>query len=229
MDVFEAIRTRQSCRRFLDRPVPFEIVRDILDTARWSPSGTNVQPWFVHVLTGAPLHELTEKILCQPELFPGGEGAEYYIHPPGMGDPYRARQYAVARQLYGSVGIERGDKAGRTQQFVENFRFFRAPVGLFFSIDRIMDKGAWGDIGMFIQSVMLAARGHGLHTCPQQAWAHWPKTVGKHLKLAENQQLYCGMSMGYMDEDHPVNSWRTERQEVEEFTVFSGFEDALGG
>lgn len=226
MDVIEALRTRQSCRRFTTEPVPQEVIRQILDAARWSPSGSNIQPWYVHVMTGQVLQDLINKVQAQDHLFPRGEGAEYAVHPPNLKEPYNRRRIDCAVDMYKSVGVGRDDRAGRVQQFVDNYQFFGAPVGLVFTLDRTMDVGHWGDVGMFIQSIMLAARSHGLHTCPQQAWISWPKTIAEHLNIPDEHMIYCGMALGHMDHDHPINNWRTDRQEVEEFTTFLGFDDA---
>jgi len=225
MDVIEAIRTRQSCRQFTDQAVSEELVREILDTARWAPSGSNVQPWHIDVLAGAKRQELVDRVQAQDHLFPKGEGTEYHIHVPGLVDPYKARRWECAEDMYASVDIPREDRAGRIGQYVKNLDFFGAPVGLMFSIDRMMDVGSWADMGILIQSIMLTARGHGLHTCPQQIWAMWHKTVTEILNIPDNRMLYCGMALGYMAEDQPINQWRTTRQEVDEFTTFAGFDD----
>ncbi len=226
MDIVEAIKSRQSCRRFTDQPVPLETMREILDIARWAPSGSNVQPQHIHVLAGDRLQGLVDRVLEQDHLFPWGDGSAYPLHPPDLDDPYRARQYACANSMYSSVGIERSDRAGRVGQFVENFRFFRAPVGMILTIDRNMGLGQWGDLGIFIQTIMLAARGFGLHTCPQQAWTRWPKTVTEYLQIPDHRMIYSGLALGYMDEGHPINQWRTERQAVEDFATFEGFDTA---
>ncbi len=224
MDVAEAIKTRQSCRRFSDRAVPLGVVREILETARWAPSGSNIQPWHVNVMAGEVLQGLIDRVMAQEDLFPKGEETEYAIHPPQMADPYNARRIECAERMYASMGVTRDDRAGRIRQFADNFSFFGAPVGLMFTIDRSMGPGHWGDLGMFIQSIMLTARSHGLHTCPQQAWARWHKTVSDYLDIPENRMIYCGMALGHMAEDHPINRWRTDRRDVDDIASFAGFD-----
>ncbi len=224
MDVIEAIKTRQSCRQFSDKPVSLDLVREILEVARWAPSGSNVQPWHIDVLAGAKRQALVDRVLAQEDLFPKGEGTEYHIHVPGLEDPYRARRWACAEDMYASVGIPREDRAGRIGQYARNLNFFGAPVGLMFTIERMLDVGSWADMGILIQTIMLTARSHGLHTCPQQVWAMWHKTVADVIAMPDSRMLYCGMAMGYMDTAHAINNWRTTRQEVDEFTTFTGFD-----
>ena len=225
MDVQEAIRTRQSCRQFSDKPVPQVLVRKILETARWSPSGSNVQPWHIDVMTGDVLQGLVDRVMAQDHLFPKGEGAEYPIHPENLIDPYNARRWECAEDMYGSVNIARDDRAGRIHQYSQNLRFFGAPVGFMYTIHRSMGQGHWADMGRLLQSVMLTARAEGLHTCPQQVWAMWPKTVSEYLKVPDDRMIFCGMGLGYMDTDHPINNWRTTRQDIDDFTTFAGFDD----
>ncbi|MBC7103976.1 MAG: nitroreductase [Parvibaculum sp.] len=223
MKVSEALKSRITCRAFLDKPVPEETVRQILEEAKYAPSGGNLQPWHVYVLTGARLKEFLSIIETKQKDAPFGEGTEYDIYPKGLTDPYKARRFKCGEDMYATIGVTREDKAGRLQQFARNFRFFDAPVAMFFAIDRQMGLGQWSDLGMFIQSVMLAAREHGLHTAPQEAWAIWYKTVSEFVAIPENLMLFCGMGLGYMDEGAPINKLRTERAPLEEFATFSGF------
>ena len=223
MQVSEALKSRITCRAFLDKPVPEETVRQILEDAKYAPSGGNLQPWHVYVLTGAKLKEFLSIIETKQKDAPFGEGTEYDIYPKGLTDPYKARRFKCGEDMYATIGVPRDDKAGRLQQFARNFRFFDAPVALFFAIDRQMGLGQWSDLGMFIQSVMLAAREHGLHTAPQEAWAIWYKTVSEFVAMPENLMLFCGMGLGYMDESASINKLRTERAPLEEFATFSGF------
>lgn len=223
MNVTEAVRSRLSCRAFLDTPVPARTVREILDAARWTPSGGNLQPWHVHVLTGAPLKDLLGRISPRFDLLPKGEGAEYQVYPNPLPEPFHARRFQCGADLYAALGIPREDRAGRYAQFSRNFAFFGAPVGMFVSIDRRMGPPQWSDVGMFVQTIMLLAREHGLHTCAQEAWTSWHRTVGEALGLPENLMVFCGIALGYGDMDHPVNGWRTERADVEEFAEFRGF------
>ncbi|GMV62614.1 MAG: oxidoreductase [Parvibaculum sp.] len=223
MKVSEALKSRITCRAFLDKPVPEETVRQILEEAKYAPSGGNLQPWHVYVLTGARLKEFLSIIETKQKDAPFGEGTEYDIYPKGLTDPYKARRFKCGEDMYATIGVTREDKAGRLQQFARNFRFFDAPVAMFFAIDRQMGLGQWSDLGMFIQSVMLASREHGLHTAPQEAWAIWYKTVSEFVAIPENLMLFCGMGLGYMDEGAPINKLRTERAPLEEFATFSGF------
>ncbi|MCB1491913.1 MAG: nitroreductase [Rhodobiaceae bacterium] len=223
MDVSEAIATRVSCRAFRPDPVPLDTVRMLLDKAKQTPSGGNLQPWHVDVLTGAPLKALIADIASQSHLLPHGEGTEYNIYPPNLSEPYKARRYKCGADLYAVLGIAREDRAGRLGQFARNFDFFGAPVGLLFSIGREMEVGQWSDLGMYIHAVMLLAREAGLHTCAQEAWAMWPKTVARHIDIPPERMLFCGMALGVMDEDAPVNALRTDREPVDGFTTFRGW------
>ena len=225
MEVAEAVQTRQSCRWFSDKPVSEELVRKILDQARWSPSGSNVQPWHVDVMSGPRLKGLVDKVLAQDHLFPMGEGTEYDIHPPGMTEPYNTFRRDCAEAMYASVEVARGDREARIVQYAKNLEFFGAPVGMVFTIHRSMGPGHWADMGMFLQTIMLLARSEGLHTCAQQVWAMWHKSLTEYLDIPDERMIFCGMAMGYMDEDHPINNWRTVRQEVDAFATFAGFDD----
>lgn len=222
MKVSEALDSRLSVRGFLSKPVPVETIKAILEVAKRAPSGGNLQPWHVHVVTGAVLDEIKATIKARLADSPTGEGTEYQIYPPKLTEPYRTRRFRVGEQLYESIGIERDNKFGRLMQFAYNFEFFGAPAALFFSIDRQMQQGQWADLGMFMQSIMLLAREHGLDTCAQEAWAIWHKTLGAYLKLPDNLMLFAGMSLGYRDPDNPINNFRSERAPLEEFTTFLG-------
>ena len=154
---------------------------------------------------------------------PMGEGTEYNIYPPNLKDPYESRRREVGRSMYEVLNIPKEDKAGRLNQFKRNFEFFGAPVAIFFAIDRQMQEGQWSDLGMFMQSIMLLAREEGLHTAPQEAWAIWYKTVNKFLDIPKDLMLFCGMGIGYADEDDPINTFRSKRADIDEFTNFIGF------
>jgi nitroreductase len=224
MDVREAIATRFSCRAFLDKPVALAIVQDILERAAHAPSGGNLQPWRTYALAGARLEQLIGLIRPRFGELPIGEGTEYAIYPKDMKEPYRSRTRSVGELLYGALGIPREDRAARYRQFARNFDFFGAPVGLLFSIDRTMGAPQWADLGMYIQTVMLAARAHGLHCCAQESWAHWHKTVGAFLQLPAEHMLFCGMALGYGDPDAPINGWRSPREPLAAHAAFLGFE-----
>ncbi len=223
MNVSEALKTRITCRAFLDKPVPEKTVREILEVAKYAPSGGNLQPWHVYVLTGDKLKEFLSIIETKQKDNPFGEGTEYDIYPKGLTEPYKGRRFKCGEDMYATIGVSREDKAGRLQQFARNFRFFDAPVAMFFAIDRQMGLGQWSDLGMFIQSVMLVAREHGLHTAPQEAWAIWYKTVSEFVQMPEELMLFCGLGLGYMDESAAINRLRTDRAPLEEFATLSGF------
>ncbi len=223
MSVTDAVRSRLSCRAFLDTPVPEATVREILDAARWAPSGGNLQPWHVHVVTGEALKDLMGRIAPRFDTLPLAEGAEYRIYPAPLSPPYSGRRFKCGADLYAALGIPREDRPARYRQFARNFEFFGAPVGIFVSIDRQMGPPQWADVGMFCQNVMLLAREHGLHTCPQEAWTFWHTTLIEFLDPPENLMLFCGIALGHADMDHPVNRWRTERAGVDDFAVFKGF------
>jgi nitroreductase len=223
MKVSDAIMTRISTRAFLDRPVPEATVRAILETARYAPSGGNLQPWHVYVLAGERLAAFRRLIEERRVASPLGEGTEYDVYPKELGQPYRARRNKCGEDLYAVLGIARENRTGRLAQFARNFRLFDAPVALFFAIDRQMGPGQWADLGMFIHSIMLLAREHGLHSCAQEAWALWHKSVAEFTRMPEELMLFCGMGLGYMDEMAPINSLRTERAPLETFAHFDGF------
>lgn len=223
MNVTDALASRMSCRAFLPTPVPESTVRAILDAARQSPSGGNLQPWRVYAIAGAPLAEFVALVRSRLPTHPRGEGAEYEIYPTGLWEPYRSRRFKCGEDLYATIGVARDDKPGRLRQFARNFEFFGAPVGLFFCIDRRMGPPQWSDVGMYMQSVMLLARAHGLHTCAQEAWSAWHRSVGEFLGLPPELMLFCGMALGYRDESAPINRLRTDRAPLEEFAELRGF------
>jgi nitroreductase len=226
MDVRDAIASRYSCRAFLPKPVSVEIVREILDQAARAPSGGNLQPWLVHVLAGTRLEAL--KAQLRPRFaneLPRGEGAEYQVYPPNLKEPYYTRRLRVGEQLYASLGIPREDRPARYRQFGRNYMFYDAPVGMFVCVDRTMGPPQWSDLGGFIQTISLLARAYDLHTCAQEAWTSWHKTLSIFLKLPSEYMLFCGIALGYADEAAPINQWRSEREPVEVFARFDGFNE----
>jgi nitroreductase len=226
MNVTEAIDTRMSCRAFLNTPVKAATVRAILEIAKRAPSGGNLQPWFVYVLAGSTLEEFRAVVRAKLPAQPRGEGSEYDVYPKNITDPYLTRRSKCGEDLYATINVPREDKPARLKQFARNYELFGAPVGLFFAIDRQMGFGQWADLGMFMQNVMLLAREHGLHTCAQEAWAAWYKTVSEFLQLPPHLMLFCGMAMGYRDENAPINRLRTERAELNDFATLRGLEDS---
>ncbi|HEX9772037.1 MAG TPA: nitroreductase [Steroidobacteraceae bacterium] len=224
MKVSEAIDSRMSCRAFLPTPVPEATVRSILTTATRAPSGGNLQPWHCYVLTGEPLARFVGIVRGKLPHHPMGEGAEYDVYPPGLKEPYRGRRFKCGEDMYATIALRREDKPARLRQFARNYEFFGAPVGLFFCIDRQMGPPQWADLGMYMQNVMLLAREHGLHTCPQEAWAVWHRAVTEFLGLSSQLMLFAGMSLGYCDEAAPINTLRTDRAPLAEFATLLGFQ-----
>lgn len=220
MTVTDAVKTRISTRAFLDKPVSETQVREILDIARWSPSGGNLQPWRVHVVLGEGRDRFLDIVKKALAENPMGEETELAVYPPGLQDPWRARRFEVGEALYEKLGIPREDKTARVMQLMRNYDFFGAPVGLFFSIDRCFDKGQWAHLGMLMQTIALVAEEKGLATCMQEAWIPRNKTVSEFLGLDKNEQFYCGMALGYADKSESVNTLRSSRAEVDEFTTF---------
>lgn len=217
-----AIKTRHSLRAFLPTPVPRQTIEEILEVASWAPSGTNTQPWQVHVLTGAALQRISGRIQAA-YLDPAQNAAhkeEYAYYPNEWRSPYIDRRRKVGWDLYGLLGIAKTDKARMQHQHGRNFIFFDAPVGLFFTIDRVMQQGSWLDYGMFLQNIMIAARARGLHTCPQAAFTQFHRLIAEELQLNEEQMLVCGMSLGHADPDAVENRLVTERAPVAEFARF---------
>jgi nitroreductase len=222
MSVTEAVSSRSSKRAFLDRPVDGDLLRQLLAAAARSPSGGNLQPWHVHVLGGDEMERFKALIRRKMAADPRGDGPGYDIYPPDLQDPYRARRNRCGEDMYTSMGIGRDDKASRLAFIAGNFQFWGAPVGMFFTVDRRMGPPQWSDLGMYIQTLMLLAKEAGLDTCPQEAWTLWHRTVADFIGLPEERMLFCGLSLGYADSDHPVNRLRTERAPLEEFVAFRG-------
>jgi nitroreductase len=224
MKVSEALDSRMSCRAFLPDPIPESTIREILEAASRAPSGGNLQPWYVDVLTGAPLAALVERIQVQVPEFPLGHPSEYPVYPSPLGEPYRTRRFQNGEDLYATIGIPRGDRPARLRQFARNYSGFGAPVMLFISIDRGMGSAQWSDMGMYMQNVMLLARERGLHTCPQESWSGWYREVGEAVQLPANRMLFSGIAIGHRDESAPINRLRTDRAPLSEFATFHGFE-----
>lgn len=220
MNVRDAILTRKSIRAFKPDPVPEATVRDILAVASRAATGGNLQPWRVHVLMGEGKAEFLRRIRARRAENPMGEPPEYKIYPPDLTEPYRTRRFRVGEMMYATMNIPREDKAARLKFFSGNWEFFGAPVGLIFTMDRQMQQGQWADLGMFLQNIMLMAREYGLHTCAQEAWAVWHSVIREFLNVPANELVFCGMALGYADENAPVNTLVSERAPVEEFATF---------
>jgi nitroreductase len=217
-----AITSRRSIRAFLPEAVARATIEDILRVAARAPSGTNAQPWHVHVLTGAALHRLSDAILAachDPEELARSE-EDYSYYPTKWVEPYLARRRKVGWDLYGLLGIGRADKDKIRSQHERNYKFFDAPVGLIFSLDRVMAQGSWLDCGMFLQNVMVAARARGLDTCPQAAFIQFHKIIKAQLGIGADQVIVCGMSLGKADMSQVENTLVTEREPLEHFVRF---------
>ena len=223
MTVTEALKSRISVREFRDTPLPEPLVREILDVARWSPSGGNLQPWKVVVVAGAERQAVTDVALRVLSEHPRGEASDYPVYPENLWEPYRTRRYDLGEQMYELLGIPREDKLARLGRFARNYEFFGAPVGLFFVIDRRMGHGQWAHLGMFMQSVALSAIERGVSSCMQESWAAVRTSLGRHFAIGEHDVVYCGMALGYAESSHPVNRLRSERASVDEFATFRGF------
>ena len=223
MDVLEAIESRKSIRAFTDQPVEKELLDKLLQISQRSPSGTNTQPWYVYLCTGDVKQAITEDVLKMAAEGKSKKYEDYDYYPPVWRDVHQARRRAVGWGLYGLLGIEKGDREGSARQGARNFKFFDAPVGLFVTVDSYVTRGSWADAGMYIQTIMLAARGLGLHTCPQAAWIPLQEPVFKHLGIPDDQELVTGMSLGYADKDAIENTLVSEREDVSNVARFVGF------
>jgi nitroreductase len=217
-----AITSRHSIRAFLSTPVPREVIEQILAVASRAPSGTNTQPWQVHVLTGAAQAALSRDIRAAYD--DPAERARhtepYAYYPTEWKSPYIDRRRKVGWDLYGLLGIGKADKARMHEQHGRNYAFFGAPVGLIFTIDSVMQQGSWMDYGMFLQNIMVAARARGLDTCPQAAFTQFHRIIARHLALRDDQTVVCGMSLGHADPDAIENTLITEREPVAGFARF---------
>jgi nitroreductase len=217
--VEEAIRGRKSTRAFLKTPVPRELIARILTTGGRAPSGTNIQPWKVRVLDGTARDELAADLCHRFDTV--GEGQrEYEYYPVKWREPYLARRRACGWGLYGTMGITRDDKAGMHAQRRQNYEFFGAPTVIIFTIDRDLERGSWLDTGMFIQSIMIAARQFGLETIPQAALANYHEVLRARLAIPDTEMVICGMGIGYPDTSAKVNTFTTDREPLESFVTW---------
>lgn len=219
-----AITSRMSARAFTPQPVQRQLITELLQVASRAPSGTNTQPWKVYVLQGASRDALCTKVCAAHDAIRANPDLaaeyreEYDYYPEKWVSPFIDRRRENGWGLYGLLGITKGDKDKMHLQHQRNFKFFDAPVGLMFTIDRVMGRGSLVDYGMFMQNIMVAARGHGLHTCPQAAWNGFSNIILPHIGAGASEMLVCGMALGYADMDEVVNTFHTPRVPVEEFT-----------
>jgi nitroreductase len=230
MSVSDLLHSRRSVRGFLNTPVAKQTIVDLLKAASRSPSGTNMQPWRVYVLTGSIKEKLTREVLAKRELEPHREKppkpfGEYDYNPEPLFEPFLSRRRTVGFGLYQLLGVVKGDRAASWTVAGRNFEFFGAPVGMIFTIDRSLQQGSWLDYGIFLQSLMLAANDVGLGTCAQAAWRHYHDIIRPLVGLPENEIVVCGMSLGYADMNAPANGLVTEREPVEGFATFLEDED----
>ncbi len=226
MHAYEAMMTRRSIRNFLPDPVPRATIERIVTAALRAPSGHNTQPWKLYAVAGRVREELVAELLATARSEPWEQRKpEYDYYPTTWVEPFQSRKRALGFGLYKSLGIERGDIAGRERQMHENFKFFGAPVGLFVTFDRRMATGTFMDIGMFIESLMIGARAEGLHTCGQAifTWVH--DVVRKHVPIPPVELLACGIALGKANPSAPENAFPLDKLAVADVASFHGFED----
>lgn len=219
MQFDEVVRARRSVRAFRPDPVAPEVLRDLLSTACLAPSGTNIQPWKVHVVTGDTRRRLEAEVLAHRDTRPADDRAEF-PRTSKRKEPYTGRMRALGKDMYGRIGIPRGDEAASWRQWGRNYRFFDAPVGLIFTIDRDLDAMSFLDIGMFMQTLMLAAKDRGLDTCAQGAWNMFWTVTRRVLSIPDDEYIIAGMALGYADEAHPVNGVVAVREPLEQVATF---------
>jgi nitroreductase len=216
MKVSDAVQSRSSIRSFLNSPVSDELLKRLLQQSARSPSGGNLQPWKVYVLNGKSM----ENFLAFQVSWSEQETAAYDIYPPSLKEPYRSSRFEVGEQMYNLLGITRENKAARINQVMENFKFFGAPAAIFCYVDREMGPPQWSDLGMFLQTFMLLAQEAGLDTCAQEAWAMKHESVSSFLQAEESDMLFCGMAIGYKDQDATINQLKTTRRSSDEWMKF---------
>ncbi|WP_442583322.1 nitroreductase [Mesorhizobium sp. ASY16-5R] len=218
--VDEAIMSRRSVRAFLPDPVDDATIRDMLEVSARAPSGTNMQPWRVYVTKGETKQRISDAVLNSGIRAEKIAWDEYKYYPDQFFEPYQTRRRTVGFGLYSALGIGRREVERMREQHDRNFVFFDAPVGMIFTIDRRLNKGSWVDLGMFLENIMIAARGRGLHTCPQAAFAPYHRQIRPVLNIPEEEILVCGMALGYEDTTKPENQFRTERAPLEDWVTF---------
>ena len=223
MDVLDAIKSRKSIRAFTDQPVSRETIEQILDVSQRAPSGTNTQPWHVYICAGEVRQAIIDDVLALAAEGKAATYEDYDYYPPVWNDVHRDRRRGVGWGLYGLLGIEKGDREGSARQGARNFQFFDAPVGIFVTTDAYLGRGNWADTGMYIQTLMLAARGMGLDTCPQAAWIQFQEPIFRHLGIPDDQVLVTGMCLGYANDKAIENTLVSDREDVANVAHFHGF------
>ena len=222
MNVTEAVKSRRSVRQFLDKPVDKAILEQILETAQRAPSGGNTQPWSAVVVGGDALKDITAKIKEKAKTAPMGENIEYAIYPKDLEGRYEAQRRAVGIEMFNSIGLERGDGAGRVTQMAKNWDSFGAPVQLFTYTRKYMGPPQWADMGMWLQSVMLLLREAGLDSCAQEIWAMYGTYMRELLNIDDDHIFFCGMAIGYRDPDAPINNFDVPRVPISDAIEFRG-------
>lgn len=223
MDVLEAIRTRKSIRAFRPDPVSRETMDRLLEIAQRAPSGTNTQPWHTYVCTGDVKKAISDDVIAQARAGRGKSYADFGYYPAQWNDLHNSRRRKLGWALYGLLGIQKGDREASSRQALRNFVFFDAPIGLFATTEAYLGLGNWADVGMYIQTIMLAAKGLGLETCPQAAWIPFQETVFRHLGVPADQILVTGMSIGYPRLDAIENTLVSEREDIANVVKYFGF------
>lgn len=219
MNLNELIKSRYSVRSFTDDTVDIETIREILEISSNAPSGGNIQPWKVYVVTDKTKEKLIKKALSN---FDNGvqEKIEYDIYPRPLDEEYKRRRSECARDMYTALSIKQDDTELRLSQIRENFKFFGAPVGMIVTIDKAFAENGWGHVGMFIQNICLSAVDNDMGTCLQESWSIYPETVKNVLNIPDNEVVWCGIALGYPNKDHPINNYRTSRESIEKFVTF---------
>ena len=219
MNIKQLIESRYSVRSFLDKDVGFEKVKSILDTANSAPSGGNIQPWKVYVLGNNSKNELITQALNNYDTGVQ-EDIEYEIYPKPLAEEYKKRRSQCAADMYDALSIARDDIDTRLKQVRENFKFFGAPIGMIVTIDKSFAQNGWGHVGMFLQNLWLTAIDEGLGVCLQESWSIYPKTVKKVIDCPDNEMIWCGIAMGYPNNEDPINNYRTSRDSIDTFASF---------
>ena len=219
MNIKQLIKSRYSVRSFLDKDVGFEKVKSILDTANSAPSGGNIQPWKVYVLGNNSKNELITQALNNYDTGVQ-EDIEYEIYPKPLAEEYKKRRSQCAADMYDALSIARDDIDTRLKQVRENFKFFGAPIGMIVTIDKSFAQNGWGHVGMFLQNLWLTAISEGLGVCLQESWSIYPKTVKKVIDCPDNEMIWCGIAMGYPNNEDPINNYRTSRDSLDTFASF---------
>ena len=219
MNLKDIIKSRYSVRSFTKKNVGIEIIKEILQISTCAPSGGNIQPWKVYVVTGNAKEKLIERALSN---YDNGvqEKIEYEIYPNPLDEEYRKRRSECAKEMYAALSIEQDDIESRLTQIRENFKFFGAPVGMIITIDKAFAVNGWGHVGMFIQNICLSAIDNDMGTCLQESWSIYPETVKDVLNIPENEVVWCGIALGYPNLKHPINNYRTSRESIDKFVTF---------